>query len=410
MIPRYLKILALMMIVAESVISDSWILPTTRVAFSDNRQYCMLIVPGDQPFNPTVIPDSVHLELPSDLKPHSDAFGILFVRNSDSTYGLVWQALLPYSTSPSDVMIQNEGRWVVMIDEWASHGLGDYVVVIFDDEGRMVSNFSLNDLYPGVHFPRSSSSLWWRGPAKFIDTLDQLEIRSRSNRDLSAFSDLAIFEDYLRIDLRTGEIVSFASKYDEILSTYSKPCLRNDGCYTMRYFYYLMYHPDSTVLSRFDSLRFAGNVLDTLRLVYEKFGTQPFWEIGAAYKLLGRDVYFGISGYVLDEPVIFVDSKEIEEVPAFTDSFPVIVRLPGNEEFFPLVPYASSFAEARLRGGGRMFAAEFDVISDSLGLRFPYSNCILASIVTPDSTIMKSTKVGVLSLSFGTRIRIDMSK
>ncbi|HKK20512.1 MAG TPA: hypothetical protein VJ983_03490, partial [candidate division Zixibacteria bacterium] len=274
--------------------------PTVSVQFSADSFYSMIVIPGGDTLNTSYFPPGFRFERPQNLEQHYSAYGIFCSRGADSVYRPLWMAELPYEKAPVTTLIQNQGKYVVMLDEWQNAGRGDNAVVIFDRHGWMIRNLSLTDMMPAervAKFDRCAFGVWWRYDQQILQESDQLEIRMESNNDeVGPFSNLLVHEDYLRLDLKTGVVLSLKSNFQDIVDTYPDTCPGNPICKTSRYFRYLLNHPNPDIKARIDSLNLHGSPMDSLREVYACFANDPFWIAGAAMQLIGRPVTFSERG------------------------------------------------------------------------------------------------------------------
>lgn len=408
-------ILATLTIAAMPTNADGWVQPRTRAHMSDNDEYCLVVVPGRERLNRYCLPEELKFAYTVDLPPHGTAMGTLYRKDRNSVYQPVWTAPLADSYEPVNVLVHDGGKWVVTIDSWGGMGYGDHVVVIHNRHGDIVRKFALADMLPPekiAGFRRSTSSIWWFYDAWFLDETDQLEIRIVSNGETARWSRTEICEDYLRIDLAAGEVVSFVSKFDEALATYPDSCFDDYNCPSVRYIYYRMNNPDSSVFARFDSLELSGNQIDSLRRVYEYFSRDYLWNLGAALQYMGRKVVVVVEGIIRHDFALLVEAPCEMLEGELRDSFPVIVQLSESSLAFPLSVHDSAFSEAVLRGGEKMFSVLYSMDpcrSDSSEFEWrPWG--LLSEICTPDSALRVPTNVSLERVTYGTRIFIDLTK
>jgi hypothetical protein len=89
-----------------------------------------------------------------------------------NTYRRVWERTFVNEIAPMDVLIADDGRYVVTIDDYGRTGLGDNAVVIYDAEGKLMNRYKLSDFLSqeeidGPEIPRSASSIFWAGQHRF---------------------------------------------------------------------------------------------------------------------------------------------------------------------------------------------------------------------------------------------------
>ncbi|MBD3402386.1 hypothetical protein GF420_05780, partial [candidate division GN15 bacterium] len=316
---------------ASTTRADSWASPYERAHRSASGRYCLVTVPGGDTLVAGNLPNELQFEHPFPWPTADSAVATLYRQGADSVFRPIWTSVLANRVDPVAVLVHDSGRWVVTLDDWHFVGYDENVVVIYDSLGNVVRNLALADFVPSYkveNFARTSSSIWWRCGGRFQYGLDQVEFRLVSNGRMPVWNDLTICEDYVRLDLATGEVVSFESKYDQALLTWPSPCPDQYLCPTVRYFYYQMDHPDSTVIAGVDSLQLSGTSTDSLRRVYECFTFDWPWHFGAALRYIGREVELAVAGLSPDEFTILVHVSPNTSDRFIRDSLPLIVRLP----------------------------------------------------------------------------------
>lgn len=411
----YLSLVFLLCLGATGTRADTWSLPGTSSYLSDNGRFCFVTVPSGDTLKSAYLPEGLRFEHPDDVEASPDsALGILYELAPDSVYRPLWRQNLVNIIEPVGALVHDEGKWAATFDNWHSKGYGDNVVVIYGADGRLVRALRLKEMFPADKiegFMHSSSSIWWLCSAEFDDDRGELVIRAISNGEAGWYSDLTVCEDYVRVRLSDGEVMSFASDFDSVLATYPDSCYDRYRCPTFRYYFSRMQHPDSSLVARFESLQLEGNPLDSLRTVYDSCKGFP-WETGTALEMLGREVLFASAGLSSGDVVLLVEVGEEYNDYGLRDSLPVIVRLPDSTLMFPLASYDTTFSSAILYGAERVFSVSYG--SESFGDEDPWDTWVpfgrLATIYTADSTIERRTNVLVLDITFGSRVFIDLTK
>lgn len=77
------------------------------------------------------------------------------------------------------MLVADDGRHVVTLDNWHSIGFGDDVIVIYGQEGKLIRSMALTDLVPADYIealPHSVSSISWRKDVAFLSGNDRLVI------------------------------------------------------------------------------------------------------------------------------------------------------------------------------------------------------------------------------------------
>jgi hypothetical protein len=90
---------------------------------------------------------------------------------------VVWEHRLINRTAPVTVIVANDGSSIVTFDNWGSMGFGLDVMVTYDENGRLVKRYQLEDFspYPINTYTMSISSFWWRCGVQYIDN-QEIEI------------------------------------------------------------------------------------------------------------------------------------------------------------------------------------------------------------------------------------------
>jgi hypothetical protein len=154
--------------------ADSWDSPKTTDYYSADSSYFLRVVP-------TFVPAKYHEWLQASVKKKrryapTDTLMVhchatLLHRVSQQSVA-VWHQDLINRIAPQHVLVSNDGRYVVTLDNWASLGYGLDVVVVYDEKGALRKRVQLDAVspYPLNDYWLSISSLWWRCGAKFTDT------------------------------------------------------------------------------------------------------------------------------------------------------------------------------------------------------------------------------------------------
>jgi len=398
----------------STVRADQWDLPRTRAVWSDNGRFCAVVIPDGDTLKLSNLDVHYRLRYPDNLAVHDSAVVVLYELGPDRVMRPVWHTVTPFLTAPMGVRVHDDGAWVVLLNEWAHLGYGDHVVVILDSAGRLVRSLSLRDMLPAekvASFRRTTSSLWWMCGASFVPDSGEFEILTVSNGEMPGWSPSAMCDDYVRIRLSDGKVLSFVSRFDEIQAFYEDSCYDQLRCPTVRYLCYLMNHPDSSVRPRLDSLALHGSPLDSLRQLYEGFRPQDVFQLAAALKYVGRDFRIVVQGIAGAHLFLLVEAHDEIFDFALQDSFPVVVMLPDSSMAFPVAFGPETFREAILEGGEGMFDLGY------MDLSFAGDNIMrvrpvgaLSAVCTPESELGGTTNVYVADISFGTRIYIDLTR
>lgn len=128
--------------------ADSWNLPKTTTFWSPAHKARLIVVPGDWT-----------------ASPRRSAEGHLQVRYAGGAWHDIWNRALVNDAAPVDVMVTDDGRSVVTLDDWFSTGTGSHAVVLYGPDGTVVRSFALDDFLPRQYIqalPHSVSSILWR--------------------------------------------------------------------------------------------------------------------------------------------------------------------------------------------------------------------------------------------------------
>lgn len=154
---------------ASSLQADDW--PAARVnqVFSDNGNYFVRIVPGNN------YSETIGFKGAPKGEPARAAF---YARQADRSYKLVAEVPLHNPVAPVDALVNNEG-YLLTLDNWHNVGYGK-IVAIYRPNGDSVVAYELGELYKPEQIDRisvSKSSRWWRcKPFGYVDTDKQSRV------------------------------------------------------------------------------------------------------------------------------------------------------------------------------------------------------------------------------------------
>lgn len=189
--------------------ADSWALPTKKKFYAPNKQYYLEVTPKKLESQLQYFRDK------SDGKENAGAArdekenrarGAFYAREDGGGYSRRWEIALTNEVAPVDVLVSDDGSYVVTFDNWHSVGYGDNVVVIYNSHGALVKKFGLADLLTEDDIetlPHTVSSIWWGGKHYIDERSGHLVLKVVSNGELSSRRSDATFHD-LKIDLATG--------------------------------------------------------------------------------------------------------------------------------------------------------------------------------------------------------------
>jgi len=185
--------LGLLLVVAESVLADSWYFPKERYrsSFSEDRKFAVYLIP-----------------------PKKNTESLLeVVEIKDGEEVLRWKTSLKDQYLPLEVYVTNDGGNVVTYNQIGHAGYGERVLSFYGKDG-LIKNHSMEEI---LHVskadknsalrelaPQSISSRWWdRYSIKFFDA---------NSRRLYFCIWLGIFDQWVAWDATTGEQIAIDSK------------------------------------------------------------------------------------------------------------------------------------------------------------------------------------------------------
>ena len=142
----------LLSLVPMTMLGDSWALPRPSAHVSDNAAVVVRVDPGTKP---------------TEGKPAKPAHCRFFRYVEDKKTYEFWKEYdLANSILPVDVVVPDDGSFLVTFDDYMGFGIGDNSVVVYDGKGQISKRWSLKDIYTEAEIddlPHSSMSILWRG-------------------------------------------------------------------------------------------------------------------------------------------------------------------------------------------------------------------------------------------------------
>jgi hypothetical protein len=141
------------------LLGDTWGPPKSKYAYTSNNQIYKFVVKTNR-------------------NSEGKCLGILKKERFliDKT---IWEKNLVNNKCPLEAMVTNNGKYVITFDDW--HGAGKHPIVIYDENGKLIKEHSLESLglkkfIKGLHYivdgvlkhqedgfiEMSVSSIWWR--------------------------------------------------------------------------------------------------------------------------------------------------------------------------------------------------------------------------------------------------------
>ena len=178
MVSRFIQILLIGLLAstyAGTVCGDSWMAPTEKDYFSENRKFVSHVTPSSvrngcwmyitPPKGDKDAPASDAAADKGNIKPLLEVFEI-----KDSERVLLWKCEMSNKYAPTEVYTSDDGRYVVTNNEWGSIGYGDCVMAFYNKDGLIKKHSveSILHLPEGIDerklydlMPHSVSSRYW---------------------------------------------------------------------------------------------------------------------------------------------------------------------------------------------------------------------------------------------------------
>lgn len=191
--------------------ADSWMLPTRTTYVSADKATRLTVVPRELESQLAYFKDKVkEREFAGQRAGETTRTArAMLERRVSGRWTKVWEAPLVNDVAPVSAIVSDDGAHVVTFDNWHGTGLGDNVVVIYRDGGRLVRMLRLDQILPAEYIkalPSSTSSLWWSGQHRFAPDGQHLPLavvvpdEDKLPSDRHATVDIAV-------DLDTGAVV-----------------------------------------------------------------------------------------------------------------------------------------------------------------------------------------------------------
>ncbi len=132
--------------------ADSWMPPAPKAYLSGNSEVVVRVDPGSKNTDGSTA-KTAHCR---------------FFRYSEEkkTFEFSREHDLVNDTLPCDVIVPNDGSFLVTFDDYFGIGTSENTVVIYDTSGRMLKKWALHDILSDAEIqelPSSVSSIHWRG-------------------------------------------------------------------------------------------------------------------------------------------------------------------------------------------------------------------------------------------------------
>ncbi len=205
MVKRYL-ILVLLISNTICAFADFWKSPEIILVYSQNRKYLLKVYPTKYPDNFWTYKYQRQLKKGIVKDSTIPCYGVLYrISNSDTTE--IWNRPFINSVSPVNVVVANNGKSVVTIDDWYNAG-SKHTLVVYGEGGELIEDFTLDDItpFPLEQYSRSISSIHWAGSGKDVNVqyLDNdritISFRNAKNEERKRIFNIKTREFELNVD------------------------------------------------------------------------------------------------------------------------------------------------------------------------------------------------------------------
>jgi Gram-negative bacterial TonB protein C-terminal len=197
--------------------ADTWLLPDTKKHCSENKKFCLKVEPKKLESQLSYFQDKVNDKenAGADKKLKENyCKGTFYAKGKK-----LWKIKLDNEVSPVEVLVSNNGDYVVTFDNWHGTGYGDNVVAIYEtSNGNLVKKLGLEDfLTPNdiENLPRSTSSIQWSGEHHIDYEKKHLVLKVvKPSKNRNEFFDV-------KVDLINGKVLdeeSSCSNGNDVLS------------------------------------------------------------------------------------------------------------------------------------------------------------------------------------------------
>jgi hypothetical protein len=167
-VKRWLLLFLVSILPSAWAYADSWALPTSITYVSSSGDVRVTVVPRGLDGQIAYFNDKVKGREPAGQRTGetSPTARAAMERRVAGRWIKVWLGPLVNDVAPVSALVSDDARHLVTFDNWHSVGLGDNVVVIYDDAGKVVRSLRLGEILPATYIkalPTSVSSLWWGG-------------------------------------------------------------------------------------------------------------------------------------------------------------------------------------------------------------------------------------------------------
>jgi hypothetical protein len=136
--------------------------------------------------------------------------GIFGKHKNDTTDSIIWNQPIVNCYEPEIAYVFNNGNYVVTLDDWSYNGDGDTVIVVYNKEGRLYKNYTLESLLPEKIIKKIDYDSYygrrWRNEYR-VDEDSMLFIFTTTLTTANFWSSKSVVDTF-RLNLETGKIVN----------------------------------------------------------------------------------------------------------------------------------------------------------------------------------------------------------
>jgi Gram-negative bacterial TonB protein C-terminal len=183
--------------------ADTWLLPETKKYCSQNKKFCLKVEPKKLESQLSYFQDKVNnRENAGADKKLAENFckGTFYAKGKK-----LWKVKLDNEVAPVEVLVSNNGDYVITFDNWHGTGYGDNVVAIYETStGKLLRKVGLEDFLTDsdiYNLPHSVSSIKWSGEHQIDYVKKNLVLKVvKPSKNRNEFFDV-------RIDLVNGKVL-----------------------------------------------------------------------------------------------------------------------------------------------------------------------------------------------------------
>jgi hypothetical protein len=166
---RFFHSIFVVVFCTSTVLADVWESPKAITAYSENKEYMLVVYPTEYPKNYFTAKYQRQRKRGMVVDAVKPCRAILYRVSSSDTLE-IWNRPLVNAQSPVQAFVANDGKSVITIDDWHQKG-SIHTFVVYDESGELNREFELKEIspFPLEEYYRSISSIHWGGSAKYLD-------------------------------------------------------------------------------------------------------------------------------------------------------------------------------------------------------------------------------------------------